>query len=478
MFTATRNFFRRNRKNFAIGVGLAGAGYLVTNYVLSKLSDARERISSDRIARENLRRRFEQNQEDCTFTVQALLPTATQLILEELPVEKLTQELQQKKAARIAKSGAPAGAAIPADAASEASTAITTPGGKDDDAQSVQSFASESYVMAQREGEEKPAKKSRVKLWDEIKISSLSRSFTLLYTLTLLSLLTRVQLNLLGRKNYLSSVVTLSARDGEPTIRLEDHETRGYGTDMATNQQYLTFSWWLLNQGWRRLLQKVDQAVREVSASWTARDTISLGQMKQLILETRKIIEAEGESRPTSIWLPYLLPPRSDEAIVLAESGIAATPEGEDLDIVSSSLRRLLDETSDLIDSPNSSAVMRKMLDAGFDFLLEKLADGAFKQKAMALPAAISAESRITPIHDDDDDGEEKALMEGDSATTKFASVLAVLARQGHLIGNGVPNEYLQVIEQQKELEAFSALVYSSNFEFVAETDDGPASWF
>lgn len=103
--------------------------------------------------------------------MQALLPTATQLILEELPVEKLTQELQQKKAARIAKSGTPAGAIIPADAASEASTAITASGGKDDDAQSVQSFASESYVMAQREGEEKPATKSRVKLWDEIKIS-------------------------------------------------------------------------------------------------------------------------------------------------------------------------------------------------------------------------------------------------------------------------------------------------------------------
>jgi len=159
---------------------------------------------------------------------------------------------------------------------------------------------------------------------------------------------------------------------------------------------------------------------------------------------TKPHISEANHTRPTSIWLPYLLPPRSDEAIVLAESGIAATPEGEDLDIVSSSLRRLLDETSDLIDSPNSSAVMGKMLDAGFDFLLEKLADGAFKQKAMALPAVIPADSRTTPVSDDDD-GEEKALMEGDSATTKFASVLAVLARQGHLIGNGVPNEYLQV---------------------------------
>jgi peroxin-3 len=159
----------------------------------------------------------------------------------------------------------------------------------------------------------------------------------------------------------------------------------------------------------------------------------------------------------------------------LAESGIAATPEGEDLDIVSPSLRRLLDETSDLIDSPNSSAVMRKMLDAGFDFLLEKLADGAFKQKDMALPPVITAENRITPMRDGD---EERALMESDAATTKFASVLAVLTRLGHLIGSGVPNEYLQVIEQQKELEAFSALVYSSNFEFIAEGDDSPASWF
>ena len=95
----------------------------------------------------------------------------------------------------------------------------------------------------------------------------MARSFTLLYTLSLLTLLTRVQLNLLGRKNYLSSVVTLSARDSEPTIHLENREIGGYGTDLATNQQYLTFSWWLLNEGWRRLLVKVDKAVKEVSAS-------------------------------------------------------------------------------------------------------------------------------------------------------------------------------------------------------------------
>lgn len=97
-------------------------------------------------------------------------------------MEKLTNELQQKKAARIAKTGTIAGTGIPTDAASEASTAVTAPP-KEDDAQSVQSFASESYVMAQREGEERPAKKSRGKLWDEIKISCMPEQSVLLLTL-------------------------------------------------------------------------------------------------------------------------------------------------------------------------------------------------------------------------------------------------------------------------------------------------------
>lgn len=45
----------------------------------------------------SLRRRFEQNQEDCTFTVLALLPTATTNILEAMDTEKITYEIQQMK---------------------------------------------------------------------------------------------------------------------------------------------------------------------------------------------------------------------------------------------------------------------------------------------------------------------------------------------------------------------------------------------
>jgi peroxin-3 len=51
---------------------------------------------------------------------------------------------------------------------------------------------------------------------------------------------------------------------------------------------------------------------------------------------------------------------------------------------------------------------------------------------------------------------------------TKLANLLAVLARQAHVIGNGThpPNEYLVAMDQNvRELEAFSAVIYSSNFE-------------
>lgn len=53
MFAATRRWFRRNRTPLAVTVGLVGAGYVVTQYVVSKLNEARERMSSDRIAKEH-----------------------------------------------------------------------------------------------------------------------------------------------------------------------------------------------------------------------------------------------------------------------------------------------------------------------------------------------------------------------------------------------------------------------------------------
>lgn len=52
MITATKNWLRRNRTNFAIGFGVLGVGYLAGQYVFSKIADASERMNNDRAAKE------------------------------------------------------------------------------------------------------------------------------------------------------------------------------------------------------------------------------------------------------------------------------------------------------------------------------------------------------------------------------------------------------------------------------------------
>lgn len=325
------------------------------------------------------------------------------------------------------------------------------------------------------------AKKSKLQLWNDLKISgkstktrtkaiqlliiptAITRAFTLIYTLALLTLLTRIQLNLLGRRSYLSSVVSLATGGmTESTITLENHDDdnpdQAYGNDFDTNRRYLTFSWWLLHRGWKEVMYKVEAAVKEAFSALSPRDDIDMERFSKLTLEVRKKVEGATESeRRESRWLQFLLPPREQEDFVLKESGMTAEPSSTSSPSPSfqssgkTPLRRLLDETSDLIDSPHFSDVLTRLLDAGFSTLVDqKIAQQAFK---LPPPSDITDLSvpRITEIPD--------------VKPVKLPIVLAILTRQAHSIGNGVPNEYLQAIEQVRDLEAFAAVVYSSNWE-------------
>ena len=49
---ATRKWLRRNRTNFAIGFGIAGLTYVTGQYILTKIAEARERMTGDRISKE------------------------------------------------------------------------------------------------------------------------------------------------------------------------------------------------------------------------------------------------------------------------------------------------------------------------------------------------------------------------------------------------------------------------------------------
>lgn len=310
-----------------------------------------------------------------------------------------------------------------------------------------------------------------------MKIHSITRALTLIYTLCLLTLLTRVQLNLLGRRTYLSSVVASASAPAmtQSTISLEnkddDNYDNVYGNDFETNRKYFTFSWWLLHRGSKMIMDRVMVAVKDVFGGVNIREDISLERLADLIMQVRRKVEGETELERRSMkWLSYLLPPQEEELYVIRRSGMSsesdespspdiADPMAEE--VITPSLRRLLDETSDLIDSPTFSYVLTRLLDAAFSHLVDyKIATEAFKSPAP---------------------GTEPRVMEVTDTRCKVAHVLPVFCKQAHVISAGsgeldaiagiaaqetLGNEYLAAIDQVSDMNAFAAVIYSSNFEY------------
>jgi peroxin-3 len=224
-------------------------------------------------------------------------------------------------------------------------------------------------------------------------------------------------------------------------------------------------SWWLLHRGCLDLIEKVQVAVKEVFGMLNPREEITLEKLSELTLEVRKKVEGATEeerryaihSEPmrhsltsprTCKWLSFLLPPQDQEDYVLRESGMTSSSESTS-PTTTVSLRRLIDETSDLIDSPSFTHVLTLLLDAAFSHLVDtKISHLSYK-----IPPVSESTARVHEIV-------------GSDVKAKVANSLAVFCRQAHSIGSGANNEYLAAIEQVRDLEAFAAVVYSSNFEF------------
>jgi peroxin-3 len=216
----------------------------------------------------------------------------------------------------------------------------------------------------------------------------------------------------------------------------------------------------------------VQAAVKEVFGLLNPREEITLEKLSELTLEVRKKVEGATEeeqrcvflcSSPSPLltplrtckWLTFLLPPQDKEDYVLRESGMTSSSDSPS-PTTTFSLRRLIDETSDLIDSPSFTHVLTQLLDAAFSHLV----DVKISQLSYKIPPISDNQARIQEIV-------------GGDIKAKVANSLAVFCRQAHSIGSGANNEYLAAIENVGGLEAFAAVVYSSNFEFESPELEG-----
>ncbi len=123
----------------------------------------------------------------------------------------------------------------------------------------------------------------------------MTRTLTVLYSTTLLTIFTNIQLSLLGRYKYIQSVIQLErdedarsrrqyelslssllfpslvdsthSRDIEALFGQQTGLEEGIwreGVDPETEHMYLTLSWWILNVGWKDVGERVRRGVEEV----------------------------------------------------------------------------------------------------------------------------------------------------------------------------------------------------------------------
>jgi peroxin-3 len=115
MLHAIKTHVGERRKAFAKAAGIAGSVYLVRRYMVDRFQEMQDKLQEERVARErcvsclhiparpctlneilddSLKRRFDQTQENVSWTVSTHIATLADQILEQMDVDGLTRELQ------------------------------------------------------------------------------------------------------------------------------------------------------------------------------------------------------------------------------------------------------------------------------------------------------------------------------------------------------------------------------------------------
>jgi len=302
---------------------------------------------------------------------------------------------------------------------------------------------------------------------------ALTRTLTIIYSTVLLSLLTSIQLSIIGRLRYIQSIMQLCrdeklrelssyeqsissvfSRDfsmsGEDISRWLDEDALNYEQiDEGAEQKFLVLSWWLLYVGWKDVGERVRRSVEDVFESVSLKARLGPVELHRHIMDARRRVENEVTYEGTERRINFLstVLPQTPEtlSLVLAEGGIpgfstngsysqsSSTPSSRnpESDPV---FAKLLAEVRGTITSPAFEQVLEASLDRATEVLFDSLKRNMFSE----------------------------AQVGGEPEKQRLASLLPGLARWGSVSLNSYPNEIVDNVLNLKETTALATLIYSN----------------
>ncbi|XP_072218584.1 peroxisomal biogenesis factor 3 [Leuresthes tenuis] len=258
----------------------------------------------------------------------------------------------------------------------------------------------------------KPANK--LEIWEDLKVISFTRTIVAVYSTCMLVVLLRVQLNIIGGYLYLDNSVGKSV-----TMPLAPPDVQ---------QQYLSSIQHLLGDGLTELMMIVKKAVQNSLGGVSLKQSLSLLELEQQLSWIRAEVEATSE-RSLS-W--YLL---ADDENALADQACGLT-ENDVMTI------RLLNETRDMLDSPDFITVLNVCLNRGFSRLLDNLAE--FFRPPPGDSAPSSAPESLSAV------------------SLPLAKIIPIINGQINTICSDTPSHFVQDLLMNDQVKEFAANVYET----------------
>jgi len=412
LMESVKNFVQKNRKKIFITGGIFGGVYLIGRFAKGKLKELQETMALDQITRENIKKRYQRNQFDCLTTTANFLPILLEEISSAYNVEIITTRLQHTK-----------------------NTNIQTNSEDQEDVERLQALE----------------KKTKRELWEELKIMSFTRLIASVYIINLIALFTYLQINLIGRYVYIDSVITLNHNKTDNISStstreraLSNESSKGLSTEIQA--KYLAFSYYLIHIGWKELAEKVrEETTNEIgplllNGKITFENLIEIfNKIRMNVEETSKIPTKSKKYKDLNKDLNMTHYIINDEKY---DNEILATVTNDEKITIDSKLKNLLNETRDILESQDFSAVLSSCLNDSFESLFMILK-----------PTFVDTQNMDTDSADTTNAPTKEILL---------AQMLPFITKSLYSVFYGVPNPFLEIIKDNMMQQRFSAIIYSS----------------
>uniref|UniRef100_A0A8C7VMZ6 Peroxisomal biogenesis factor 3 n=1 Tax=Oncorhynchus mykiss TaxID=8022 RepID=A0A8C7VMZ6_ONCMY len=262
---------------------------------------------------------------------------------------------------------------------------------------------------------------NKLDIWEDLKIISFTRSVVAVYSTCMLVVLLRVQLNIIGGYLYLDNSVSKS---GMMPLAPPD-----------VQQQYLSSIQHLLGDGLSEMITAVKKAVQNTLGGVSLKQSLSLQELEQHLNQIRAQVE-EGDGGSTHRPLSWYMMP--DEENTLAAQACGLTEN--DVTTI-----KLLNETRDMLESPDFGTVLNTCLNRGFNRFLDNMAE-FFRP-----PPGAQGDS--TPITTPD------SLSH---VSLPVAKIIPIVNGQIHSICSEIPSHFVQDLLMIDQVKEFAANVYET----------------